>query len=287
MANQWLRLWHDMPTDPKWRTIARVSGQPIALVQAIYLHLLVDASRAVTRGHASVTTEDLASALDVDDAQVDAVLKAMQGRVLDGMAIAGWEKRQPKREDAGDAQTGAKSAAQRKREQRERERAEVEAGACHDKSRNVTTDKEEDTDKSKSKELSPLPPEGGVTNPPSEGATPSAAKPAKPDALEGFAEFWMRYPKKKSKVDAEKAWAKLKPSPELRGQMLAALDKHVRSVEWRKDAGHYIPHPATWLNKRRWEDQVGPELLDNHHGFTGQRDYTIGLEANADGSFSF
>ncbi|ENW8560590.1 hypothetical protein ACR6SH_005434, partial [Escherichia coli] len=25
MANAWLRLWHDMPNDPKWRTIARVS----------------------------------------------------------------------------------------------------------------------------------------------------------------------------------------------------------------------------------------------------------------------
>ncbi|EOP2197647.1 hypothetical protein QSF09_003200, partial [Escherichia coli] len=26
MANAWLRLWHDMPNDPKWRTISRVSG---------------------------------------------------------------------------------------------------------------------------------------------------------------------------------------------------------------------------------------------------------------------
>lgn len=43
MANAWLRLWHDMPNDPKWRTIARVSGQPIATVMAVYIHLLVDA----------------------------------------------------------------------------------------------------------------------------------------------------------------------------------------------------------------------------------------------------
>ncbi|EEY1988416.1 phage replisome organizer, partial [Escherichia coli] len=40
MANAWLRLWHDMPNDPKWRTIARVSGQPIATVMAVYIHLL-------------------------------------------------------------------------------------------------------------------------------------------------------------------------------------------------------------------------------------------------------
>ncbi|EFE0806000.1 phage replisome organizer, partial [Escherichia coli] len=74
MANAWLRLWHDMPNDPKWRTIARVSGQPIATVMAVYIHLLVSASRNVTtchgvslRGHIDVTTEDLASALDVTE----------------------------------------------------------------------------------------------------------------------------------------------------------------------------------------------------------------------------
>lgn len=101
MSNSWLRLWHDMPNDPKWRTIARVSGQPVALVQAVYLHLLVDASRNVTRGHVTVTTEDLASALDVTDEQIVNVIDAMQGRVLDGDALTGWDNRQPKREDAG------------------------------------------------------------------------------------------------------------------------------------------------------------------------------------------
>ncbi|ENB5641076.1 hypothetical protein ABH220_005106, partial [Escherichia coli] len=74
MATSWLRLWHDMPNDPKWRTISRVSGQPIATVMAVYVHLLVSASRNVTtchdvsrRGHIDVTTEDLASALDVTE----------------------------------------------------------------------------------------------------------------------------------------------------------------------------------------------------------------------------
>ncbi|OJT01211.1 hypothetical protein [Marinobacter nauticus] len=95
----WLRLWHDMPNDPKWRTIARQSKQPISLVQALYIHLLVDASANETRGNADVTVEDLASALDVDEEQIEAVLSAMQGRVLEGRYIAGWEKRQPKRND--------------------------------------------------------------------------------------------------------------------------------------------------------------------------------------------
>ena len=146
----WLRLWHDMPNDPKWRTIARVSAQPIALVQAMYVHLLVDASRNVTRGHVTVTKEDIASALDVTDDQVEAVFSAMQGRVIDGDKLTGWEGRQPKREDAGNPETGAKSAAQRKKDQRDRERAEKEKSGGHVPSRAVTKCHDRlDTDKSK------------------------------------------------------------------------------------------------------------------------------------------
>lgn len=150
MANQWLRLWHDMPNDPKWRTIARLSGQPISLVQAAYVHLLVEASRNVTRGHASVTAEDLASALDVTEDAIKAIFEAMQKRVLEGMYLMGWEKRQPKREDLADGSTAAKTPAQRKADQRAREKQAAEEARdntdvtqCHDESRNVTTDKEE------------------------------------------------------------------------------------------------------------------------------------------------
>lgn len=150
MANQWLRLWHEMPNDPKWRTIARASSRPISLVQALYLHLLVDASRNVTRGHATVTPEDLASALDVTEEDVTPVLAAMQGRVLDGMRLLGWDARQPKREDSGDETTGVKSAAQRKKEQREREklaRDSSDGTHGHEVSRTVTLDKEKDKEK--------------------------------------------------------------------------------------------------------------------------------------------
>lgn len=146
MSNHWLRLWHEMPNDPKWRTIARASKQPLALVQAMYIHLLVDASRNVTRGHISVTLEDLASALDCDTEQVEKIYDAMQGRVLKENELTGWSARQPVREDLGNSKTGAKSAAARKREQRAREKEERESAECHEASRNVTTDKDTDTD---------------------------------------------------------------------------------------------------------------------------------------------
>ncbi|MEF3068022.1 hypothetical protein [Pandoraea apista] len=137
----WLRLWHDMPNDPKWRTIARISGQPVALVISVYVHLMVDASRNVTRGHTDVTNEDIASALDVTDDAIASIRSAMQGRVLEGDELTGWDNRQPKKEDAGNPETGAKSAAQRKREQRERQKSaesQAEPSSRHDESRDVT-----------------------------------------------------------------------------------------------------------------------------------------------------
>lgn len=168
MANEWLRLWHDTPNDPKFKTIARVSNQPISLVLAVFMHLLVDASRNVTRGVTSVTSEDLASALDVTEEQIDAIRAAMNGRVLSGNTLTGWDSRQVKKEDAGHTEVGVKSPAERQREKREREKQAVEEALkdaieqeCHALSRNVTLDtdkdKEEDKDKDKDKELKTTP----------------------------------------------------------------------------------------------------------------------------------
>lgn len=231
MANEWLRLWHDMPTDPKWRTISRVSGQPIALVQAVYLHMLVTASRNVTRGHADVTLEDLASALDVTEEQIQPILDAMQGRVLDGDYLTGWEKRQPKKEDSGNTSPEAKTPAQRKREQRMREAASRGVTPCHAESREVTTDKDKDKDKEESN--TPQTPQGG--------------------SPVGFDEFWTLYPRHTAKQNAVKAWAKVPVA--LHATIFAAVKAQARSSSWTKDGGQFVPHAATWLNGRRWEDE--------------------------------
>lgn len=98
---QWFRLWHDMPNDPKWRTIARVSQCSIAEVLAVYMHLLVEAScNAVKRGVTQRNNDEhIASALDLPTEKISAIKQAMQGRVMDGETLTGWDKRQPKRED--------------------------------------------------------------------------------------------------------------------------------------------------------------------------------------------
>ena len=70
-----------------------------------------------------------------------------------------------------------------------------------------------------------------------------------------FNQFWKAYPYKKSKGQAEKAWKKINPDEELLSKMLLKIEKAKKSKEWLKDNGEYIPHPATWLNAKGWEDE--------------------------------
>lgn len=77
-------------------------------------------------------------------------------------------------------------------------------------------------------------------------------------ADDGFATFWAQYPKKVAKPQALKAWKKIKPAGRLLADLIAALKKQKASADWLKDDGRFVPHPATWLNGRRWEDEALP-----------------------------
>jgi len=97
---------------------------------------------------------------------------------------------------------------------------------------------------------------------------------------EDFAAFWAAYPRKTDKQDALKAFLKLNPDAALLAVLLAAIEKQKTSPQWTKDGGQFIPHAATWLNGRRWEDQM--PMGDKHVSAQayGQREYQPGeLEA--------
>ena len=61
-------------------------------------------------------------------------------------------------------------------------------------------------------------------------------------------------PKRKSKADAEKAWLKIKS--ETVPLIIAAVEIQKKTKDWLKESGQYVPLPASWLNGRRWEDEV-------------------------------
>ena len=75
------------------------------------------------------------------------------------------------------------------------------------------------------------------------------------DVPAGFDEFWSAYPRKVSKPQALKAWRKLSPDTQALQAILAGIERDRRSEQWLRDGGQFIPHPATWLNGRRWEDE--------------------------------
>jgi hypothetical protein len=71
-----------------------------------------------------------------------------------------------------------------------------------------------------------------------------------------FSIFWSSYPKKVGKGAALKVWTRLKPNPELQSRIHAAIAQQLETDQWQRDNGQFIPHPATWLNQTRWEDET-------------------------------
>jgi hypothetical protein len=68
-----------------------------------------------------------------------------------------------------------------------------------------------------------------------------------------FNTFWAAYPRKIAKGAAIKAWKRI-PAGSL-PLILTALQWQIKSEQWTKEHGQYIPYPATYLNSSRWEDQ--------------------------------
>lgn len=68
---------------------------------------------------------------------------------------------------------------------------------------------------------------------------------------DGFELFWRAYPRKTNKSFAQKVFKKFAFTDELLSQMMNALS----NFPFSKDP-QYIPHPSTWLNGKRWEDEV-------------------------------
>lgn len=82
--------------------------------------------------------------------------------------------------------------------------------------------------------------------------------PKSPQGESTFDAFWKAYPRKVGKAAARKAFDRVLKTTTLT-DILAAVERQRGCQQWQKDNGAYIPHPATWLNQGRWDDEVdGP-----------------------------
>ena len=83
--------------------------------------------------------------------------------------------------------------------------------------------------------------------------------PAKVTAFangEHFERFWGEYPRKVARKKCLGIWRSLKLTTEQAERVIEAVRCYKRTDQWQKDAGRFIPHPGTFLNQRRWEDEI-------------------------------
>jgi hypothetical protein len=77
-----------------------------------------------------------------------------------------------------------------------------------------------------------------------------------------FQRWYSGYPNKVARGDAEKAWLKISPSEEQVDEMVAALEWQIPANNWTPTNRKYIPHPATYLNRKQWTDDPVAPVVD-------------------------
>jgi hypothetical protein len=102
----------------------------------------------------------------------------------------------------------------------------------------------------------PIPPLSPNSLKPPKEKPPKGGKKKVPHTDEEFDRFWAAYPRKVCKKAARKAFDKVETDIDT---LLYALEQHKKSDQWRKGNGQFIPHPATWLNNERWEDELAAD----------------------------
>ena len=86
-----------------------------------------------------------------------------------------------------------------------------------------------------------------------------------------FEVFYSAYPRKAKRGDAERAFKKLKATPEIVESLLADIAARIAQGAWDANGPdkQYIPYPASYLNGKGWEDDIIPRA-----GFSPAPDFS-------------
>lgn len=71
-----------------------------------------------------------------------------------------------------------------------------------------------------------------------------------------FESFWTIYPKKVNKKKSKDKFMKICKTEKVFNDIMTGLYTQLKSSEWKKNNGQFIPHPTTWLNGERWQDEI-------------------------------
>ena len=72
--------------------------------------------------------------------------------------------------------------------------------------------------------------------------------------MDGFEAWYEMYPRKVAKKVAQKSWARLTELEKRKA--MESLPNHVKYWRITETEKEYIPHPATWLNQGRYDDEI-------------------------------
>ena len=72
--------------------------------------------------------------------------------------------------------------------------------------------------------------------------------------------FWRAYPRKVGKKACKKVWFRVYSSIPPIDALIRIVEHQSEYYEWDKpEKRKYIPHPSTWLNQGRWDDELDYE----------------------------
>jgi hypothetical protein len=90
-----------------------------------------------------------------------------------------------------------------------------------------------------------------------EGEGEGEGEGEKPTPVEsGFESFWSVWPAERrvAKRQALRAWGKVPGIDRNLPDILAAVERYKLTAQWKNP--QYIPHPATFINRRQWQDAI-------------------------------
>ena len=69
-----------------------------------------------------------------------------------------------------------------------------------------------------------------------------------------FDEFWKLYPRRVAKLVAHRIWNRLSK----KDKTIISIMLPLHILRWEEKELQYIPHASTWLNQKRFEDELEP-----------------------------
>lgn len=81
-----------------------------------------------------------------------------------------------------------------------------------------------------------------------------------------FSKFWSEYPRKEKKDRAKKAFLKKRKAGLEFNTILDGLERHKQKWAQENTKLKYIPHPASWINDERWNDEI---VISKNEGESG------------------